>query len=849
MTETAQLIRAYAVTDGLDEAALRAAWGETAARHGAADAEGGLFTDLGDLAAPDPWEAAERLWADPESLVFPAGTGPAARLAVGRPLAGGHLLVLAVNRAFTAAGHRLAPLADALGAAYAERVGADPATVEFTLDAGTAGAVSALAAGEDAGPTDVLLAAYACLIGRHHGTDRPHLAVRTPDDDRTALTVDLSSAPSFRTLVRRIAAAPQADHETSASGAFAVEGADEPVLRLAGARVRRLRAGGALPGGADPVLTVTAGPAGPTRGLLEYRPVPCDTAAATGLLGQLRILLKAALAAPDASVDTLPLETGEQLRAAVRAADLTGATPQAGPPVNARVRASARAFGDVPALDGDGGPVPYRELTARATRITNALRALGVGEGSAVALRLPNGPGQAAALLGVLDAGAHAVGLAPKDSGERVKAVLAGLRPEVLVVAGEEAGAALPTWFRAEVGGRVLDLDSLTYLPPGPVPSAADLDGDEQDRWAYVAYTSGSTGTPKGIPQTHRTFGRFVDWFASAFGIGPGSRVAQWAQPGYDAGLVELFAALTTGATLCPVPDRLRAHPEKLAAWLESERITHFQTVPSFARELLTALRATGGAPFSLRCLLLAGEPLGGELADGLRAALPRTRVVNLYGATETVLATWHEVDAPVGAGTVPIGRPVPGRQVLVLDEEDRPCPAGVTGRIVVCGPYVTPGYLGADRLDGAFRPVSAGPDGAGAAHSGCYRSGDLGRRRFDGLLEFRGRGDERIKIHGTRLELTDLEAALAADPSVRSCAVVARAADDGLVAGLVAYVVPHEGPEAPDASPAAWRATLRRWFGPALPALTFVTIDRLPHNTGGKVDRRALADRATAML
>ncbi|MFI2739331.1 AMP-binding protein [Streptomyces sp. NPDC018711] len=845
MTETAQLIRAYAVTGGLDEAALRAAWVEAAAHHGATDVEGGSFTVLGDLADPGPWEAAERLWADPGFLVFPAGAGPAARLAVGRPVAGGQLLVLAVNRAFTAAGHRLAPLADALGAAYAERVGADPATVESTLDAGTAGAVSALAAEEGAGPTDVLLAAYACLVGRHHGTDRPLLAVRTPDDDRTALIADLSSAPSFRAVVRRIAAAPQAPHETPLSGAFAVEGADEPVLRLAGARVRRLRAGGALPDGADPVLTVTTGPAGPSRGLLEHRPVPRDTAAATGLLGQLRTLLDAALAAPDAPVGTLPLETGEQVRAAVRAADLTGAAPEAGPPVNARVHAIARAFGDVPALDGDGDPVPYRELTARAARITDALRALGVGEGSAVALRLPNGAGQAAALLGVLDAGAHAVGLAPKDSGERVKAVLAGLRPEVLVVAGEETGAALPTWFRAEVGGRVLDLDDLTSLPPGPVP--ADPAADGQDRWAYVAYTSGSTGTPKGIPQTHRTFGQFVAWFAAEFGIGPGSRVAQWAQPGYDAGLVEVFAALTTGATLCPVPARLRANPEKLAAWLESERITHFQTVPSFARELLAALRSTGGAPSSLGCLLLAGEALGGELADALRAALPGTRVVNLYGATETVLATWHEVDAPAGAGTVPIGRPIPGRQVLVLDEEDRPCPAGVTGRIVVCGPHVTPGYLGAGGPDGAFRPVAAGPDGAGVPDSGCYRGGDLGRRRFDGLLEFRGRGDERIKIHGTRLELTDLEAALAADPSVRSCAVVTRAADDGLVAGLVAYVVPHEGPEAPVGSPAAWRATLRRWFGPALPAVTFVTIDRLPHNSGGKVDRRALADRATA--
>lgn len=848
MTETAQLIRAYAVSDGLDTAVLRTAWDEALARHGATGDTGRRFADLGDLADASPWEAAERLWADPEFLVFPAGHGPAALLAVARPATGGHLLLLAVNRAFTAGGHRLAPLADALGAAYAERAGADPATVEFALGAEAAKAVSALAAREGVGPADVLLAAYACLLGRHRGTDSPRLAVGTAAGDRTSRTVDLSTAPAFRALVRGIAGAPGAGAPGTGApvdGAFTVEGADEPVLRLAGTRVRRLRAGGTT-AEADPALTVRTGPDG-LGGLLEHRPVPFDAAAASGLLGQLRTLLDAALADPGAPVGSLPLETDDQLRAAVREADLTGAAPGTHPPVHARVRASALAFPDALALDGAGGPVPYRRLTARATRITNALRVLGVGEGSAVALRLPNGPDQAAALLGVLDAGAHAVGLAPRDSGERVKAVLAGLRPRVLVVAGEEADAPLPAWFRAEVGGFVLDLDSLTHLPPGPAPSPADPDArDGADHWAYVAYTSGSTGTPKGIPQTHGAFARFVGWFAGAFGIGPGSRVAQWAQPGYDAGLVELFAALTTGATLCPVPDRLRAHPEKLAAWLESEHITHFQTVPSFARELLVALRTTGLTLPSLGCVLLAGETLGGELADSLRAALPGARLVNLYGATETVLATWHEVGAPAGDGTVPIGRPIPGRQVLVLDAHDRPCPAGVTGRLVVCGPCVTPGYLGAEGPDDAFRPV-AGPQGPDIAGPGCHRSGDLGRRRFDGLLEFRGRGDDRIKIHGTRLELTDLEAALTADPSVRSCAVVAHTADDGLVESLVAYVVPHDGPDGPAGSPAVWRTTLRRWFGRALPAVTFVPLPSLPHNAGGKVDRRALADLASA--
>ncbi|MFF8867321.1 AMP-binding protein [Streptomyces sp. NPDC015139] len=856
MTETAQVIRAYAVTGELDVPALRAAWHEAAARYRVPEGSARWFTDLGDLADAGPWEAAERLWADPEFLVFPAGSGPAALLAVARPAAGGHLLLLAVNRAFAAGGHRMATLVDALGAAYRAATGAadDPATAPFDFGTSAAAALRELADRTGSAPTDVLLAAFACLVGRQLGTARPVFAVRTPDGDRTTRTVDLSGTPTFHELVRRAAAQPAKDQEGRADAAFAVEGADEPVLRLPGARVRRLRAGGALPAEADPVLTVrTGGPA--LTGLLEHRPAPFDAAAAAGLRAQLRTLLDAALHDPSAPAGSLPLETEEEVRAAVRAADLTDSGGPAGPPVHERVRAVARAFPDTPALHGPGGSVTYRELADRAARVTDALRALGAGEGSPVALRLPNGPGQAAVLLGILGAGAHAVGLAPHDSGERVKAVLAGLRPRCLVVTEEQATAPLATWFRAERGGTVLSLPGLLAGRPaavgapggagGPSPSSPDTSraADEAGRWAYVTYTSGSTGTPKGIPQTHRTFAQLVDWFTGEFGIGPGSRVAQWAQPGYDAGLVEAFAALSTGATLCTVPERIRAHPEKLAAWLESERITHFQTVPGFARELAAALRSSGARLPELRCFLLAGELLRGELAGALRAAAPGARVVNLYGATETVLATWHEAGPGTGDGAVPIGRPIPGRQVLVLDAHDRPCPAGVTGRIVVCGPFVTPGYLGPGLTDDAFRAVagSAGPD---IARSGCYRSGDLGRRRFDGLLEFRGRADARVKIHGTRLELTDVEAALAADPSVLSSAVVARTRADGLVDGLVAYVVPREEPAG---TPAVWRATLRRWFGPGLPAVSFVTLPRLPHNPGGKVDRRALADLAAA--
>lgn len=696
------------------------------------------------------------------------------------------------------------------------------------------------------GAADVaLLAAFTVLLWRYAGGEP--VAVAVPglgrSTDPMVLRIDAGAARSFRALVGEVARLrdealrhdgpvfAEIVHALGQAGA-AVERdprrvplcdlvfsyADEPPLELPGCEVGREPV---HPGMTRADLALTVRPE--LVGELAYRAALFDAASARGILGQLRTLLAAAVADPDQPLDTLPLDPPEAAATALREANRLAAAAPAARPAHELVYRHARLTPDAVAVAWDGATVSYQRLYHQAGTITAALAAKG---GTAVAVRLQPGSRQIAALLGVLGAGAHLLWLGAGDAGERGRAVLADLRPSVLVTEGELAGDELATWYRDKLGGRVLDLDAMAEQEP------ADGTRVRMDARAYVAYTSGSTGRPKGIAQTHAALAQFTTWMGAAFGLGRGARVAQWVAPEHDPALCEVFATLVAGGTLQPVPARFRANPDKLARWLVEQRITVLQTVPSFARELLRTITRRG-LTTTLDHLLLMGEALPGELVGALRAALPGTRLVNLYGPTETIAATWHEItgDTP---GTVPIGLPIPGRQVLLLDDEDRPCPTGVTGELVVRSPYVTPGYLG-----GAGDPaVFLSPRTVRRPGERTYRTGDLARRRWDGLLEFRGRKDFQVKLAGNRIELTDVEAALAAHPSVLECAVVPLTDPQGLVTHLVAHVVPQGDAGGVD----AWRAQLRERFGrTALPVLFRTAEGRLPRTVGGKVDRRRL--------
>lgn len=511
--------------------------------------------------------------------------------------------------------------------------------------------------------------------------------------------------------------------------------------------------------------------------------------------------------------------------------------PSAFRPVTDLVRDWARRSPDAPAVIGVGTEVSYRALVSWADAVAGALPD---AVGRPVAVRLGAGPALVATVLGVLDAGAELVCLASTDIGARGSGVLAEVDPCYLIIDSDDE---LSRMFGEQHPGRVVDLRALPPHPPRPRRAAEPGDG------AYHTFTSGTTGTPKGIPQDHASLSQFVSWFAETFGFGPGVRVAQWSAPSYDAGLVEICATLVSGAAVCPVEEASRANPETLLDWMQRQRISVLQTVPSFARQLLRIVAETDGADrlSELRTILLAGEVLSGELANTVRRLLPHVRLANLYGPSEVILATWFEITGAV-SGVTPIGRAIPGRSVMVLDEADRPCPTGVAGQVVIQSRYLTAGYSGsaASEREAFRRPagVSTPPD----PRLRFFRTGDLAIRRADGVLEFVRRQDCQVKFNGVRLELGDLEAVLTSQDSIRECAVVAVTGPDGLVTRLLGYIVPQPAavPDLSDGAKAEWRAALRRHFGRAVPPLTLHIRNHLPRTVGGKVDRRLLASERT---
>ncbi len=490
-----------------------------------------------------------------------------------------------------------------------------------------------------------------------------------------------------------------------------------------------------------------------------------------------------------------------------------------------------------------GDELTYRQLGDAAERLARRLAGKGVGPGVLVGLCVERSLELMVGLVAILAAGAAYVPLDPAYPAERLAHMVENAAVGVLLTHGA-AASALPLHGAAVAETpetpELVEIDLAALLAAAPDRSDLPLPAADPDDLAYVIYTSGSTGRPKGAMNSHRAVVNRLLWMQRAFGLTGEDRVLQKTPISFDVSVWELFWPLLAGARL--VLARPGGHQDAayLAHLVALERITTVHFVPS----MLQAFVAAPGveACTSLRRVVASGEALPRELARRLAERNPAP-LWNLYGPTEAAVDVTCR-DCRVGAGdglggSVPIGRPISGVEIRLLDPSLRPVPVGGAGELAIGGLAPGRGYwrrpdLTAERF--VPDPLSALP---GAR---LYRTGDLARFLADGSLDYLGRLDHQVKVRGVRIELGEVEAALAAHPAVAEAVVILRPELPG-GGGLVACLTRRDGhADPPDAE---LRDDLRAFLaarlpGPMIPN-AFVLLAAMPLTPTGKLDRRAL--------
>jgi amino acid adenylation domain-containing protein len=550
----------------------------------------------------------------------------------------------------------------------------------------------------------------------------------------------------------------------------------------------------------------------------SYTPALFDAATAARLLGNLGVVLGGMAADPSAKLSQLPVLTQAELRAELEewndtAADLPVQCIHEG------FEEQAAAAPQAVAAQYENERLSYSDLNCQANQIARWLAGLGAGPETPVGVCMRTSLRRLAALLGIWKAGGGYVPLDPAAPAERLAFMIgdAGLR---ILVTDTASRGRVPD----AAGVTVMCLDdawSELCAHPGDDLSGT---GVTPANVAYIIYTSGSTGQPKGVVVEHRQAITFLHGMARHWRIGPGSAVLGFAAFTFDVSVMDMFMPLLGGATVVLAPAETLHSPPRLAELMRSAQIT-FACLPPAVLGLLA------GEEFpQLRTLLSAGEELSSEL---LRAWLrDGLEIYNGYGPTEASIGSTFMKLEPGTPLPPPIGRPKPNYQAYVLDGHLNPVPPGVTGELHIGGAGVARGYLNQPELTAQrFIPDPFRPGGR------LYKTGDLARRRPDGTLVFAGRIDSQVKIRGLRVELGEIEAALAGHPAVAQAVVTVVTGPAG-GKQLAAYLRPADGAEI---EPAGIRQHLARSLPGYMIPDHLVTLGKLPLTTHGKIDKTAL--------
>jgi amino acid adenylation domain-containing protein/thioester reductase-like protein len=452
--------------------------------------------------------------------------------------------------------------------------------------------------------------------------------------------------------------------------------------------------------------------------------------------------------------------------------------------------------------------ISYAELERRANSLAGGLTRQGVGRDSVVMVHLDRSIDTIVSLLAIWKAGAAYLPVEPGTPESRIQTFV------------KETGCATVITH---------DLQRFEDLPVTAITAAADFPATAPKSRvagadaAYIIYTSGSTGTPKGVVVEHQSLSYLAGELGDHYGITPDDRVLQFASVSFDTSIEQITVALLGGATLV-LPDHAWA-PSELAERLRHHDVTVMDLTPAYWRQFLAA--DAGALP--VRLVIVGGEAVNAADCRTALELMPEVRLVNAYGLTETTITSCVmdlTGDVLSARGTAPVGRPLPGTIIQVLDEHGVPVAPGERGEIYIGGRGVARGYLSEDGR-GRFQadPFATEP---GARR---YRTGDLGAWNADGVLEVVGRIDRQLKIRGFRVEPGEIEATLATHPDVAAVAVTAY--EPGRLAAYLTASNPVDGKEL--------REFAARYLPDYMVPTAFVVLPELPLKANGKVDLAAL--------
>ncbi|KQZ31035.1 hypothetical protein ASD58_30065 [Duganella sp. Root1480D1] len=603
---------------------------------------------------------------------------------------------------------------------------------------------------------------------------------------------------------------------------------------------------------------------------IEYARDLFDGASIERMARQLESVLGALAAESAACVAELPLLDAAERERIVYGFNAVSALAAPDWLVHEAFERHAAERPEAPAVLHADGVLSYGELNRRANRVAHRLLAAGVKPDARVALSVRRGPGLLVGLLAILKAGGAYVPLDPDYPAQRLAHMLQDSAPVALLT----ESALAQGWLEGALPVLLLDQLDQPDQPEdagtqaNPAPRALGLEGSHL---AYVIYTSGSSGTPKGVMVEHRQLAHLMQAHGQTCALQAQDRVLQFAPYSFDSSVAEIFPAWAAGAAVVLRPDALRVPDDAFVAYLAAQGVTVADLPTAFWQQWVQQLEVGACTPpAALRLVIVSGEKV--ERRDLLRwlaePAVRHCRWINNYGPTEaTVNATAMAYDAAstLPAGEVPIGRPIAGVRVHLLDARLQPVPVGVAGELHIGGAGVARGYLHRPELT-AERFI-ADPFLPGAR---LYKTGDLARYRPDGEIEYLGRNDFQVKLRGYRIELGEIESRLAQCEGVRAAVVLLR--NDAGGARLVAYLQP-----LPDAQlqadalrqelsrhladymlPSAFvaqlqadalRQELSRHLADYMLPSAFVLLEQFPLTPNGKLDRQALPEPGQAAL